>query len=184
MEHFVSRDRLDEGLETIKKSPTDSGIVEMLAVRPVSQERTILTQCQMSAELGVHGDRWVKDSWKTLADGKSDPEVQVAISNSRSIDLVAGTRDRWSLLGDNLYIDFDLSEDNIQIGDRLSIGSVILEISSEPNYGCAKYLKHYGKDALKFLNIPEGRRLRLRGVFAKIVKDGSVSVGDLVRKHQ
>jgi len=182
MEHFISREKLDAGLEHIKNSPTNNGPLEMIVVRPETQERTELKSCQLSSALGVHGDRWLANSWKTLPDGSSDPEVQVAITNIRCIDLVAGQRERWNLLGDNLYIDFDLSEDNIRIGDQLSIGSTILEVSREPNYGCAKYLKHFGKDALKFLNTAEGKQLRLRGIFAKIIKDGTVTVGDTVTK--
>jgi hypothetical protein len=184
MEDHIKREILDKGLGNIKESPKDNGTLDKIVVRPESQKRINLTTVEVSSKLGVHGDRWIHESWKTLPNGESDPLVQVAITNSRSIDLVSGHRDRWDLLGDNLYLDFDLSEKNLSIGEFISIGSVILEISSEPNYGCAKFLKHYGKDALKFINTSEGKQLRLRGIFARVVKDGTVTIGDTVTKHQ
>ena len=40
----------------------------------------------------------------------------------------------------------------------------------------------FGSDALKFINSPEGRELRLRGVNAHVVVPGSISTGDPVRR--
>jgi hypothetical protein len=50
--------------------------------------------------------------------------------------------------------------------------------------GCGKFLSRYGRDAVKFINSAEGKRLHLRGIFAKIVSPGTVFVGDRVCKLQ
>jgi MOSC domain-containing protein YiiM len=58
----------------------------------------------------------------------------------------------------------------------------VIEISEEPHTGCAKFVSHFGVDAMKFVNSPEGRRLRLRGLYARVVRAGAIRVGDLVCK--
>ncbi len=103
--------------------------------------------------------------------------------NARSIALIAQQESRWSLAGDNLYIDLDLSDESLPCGQRLAIGSVILEVTERSHTGCSKFSKRFGKDAMKFVNSPEGTKLHLRGIYAKIVQAGTVKVGDQVRKE-
>jgi len=42
--------------------------------------------------------------------------------NARVIALIAQQESRWSLAGDNLYVDLDLSDENLPCGQRLPIG--------------------------------------------------------------
>ena len=79
-------------------------------------------------------------------------------------------------------MDFDLSETNLPAGQRLKIGSAILEITPHPHTGCAKFSSRFGVDALKFVNSPEGRKLRLRGLHAQVVQPGTLAVGDCIEK--
>jgi len=102
--------------------------------------------------------------------------------NSRVIDLIAQTRDRWTLAGDNLYVDMDLSEENLPVGQRLSLGNAILEITSIPHNGCGKFKARFGADALQFVNSPLGKQLHLRGIYAKIVQAGKIKTGDRLIK--
>ena len=51
-------------------------------------------------------------------------------------------------------------------------------MSEKPHTGCAKFSARFGTDALRFVNSPEGRRLRLRGMNTRITKSGTVRVGD------
>lgn len=102
--------------------------------------------------------------------------------NSRVIDLIAQNRERWPLAGDNLYVDLDISEENLQPGQRLAMGAVILEITEIPHTGCDKFVKRFGADAVKFVNSKDGRKLRLRGVYAQIIRAGKITVGDVVTK--
>jgi MOSC domain-containing protein YiiM len=40
----------------------------------------------------------------------------------------------------------------------------------------------FGADAMKFVNSPVGKQLRLRGLNAKVVQPGVIRVGDGVKK--
>lgn len=171
-----------DGLDRVKQSPKDDGVLELIVVRPRVDERVLVERCEVSSRLGVHGDNWALGCWRTLQDGSPHPDVQVAILNSRLIALVAREKSRWPLAGDNLYMDFDLSTDNLPAGQRLAIGTALLEIISEPHDGCGKFAERYGKEAVKFVNSPERKHLHLRGIYARVVKDGVVAVGDRVRK--
>ena len=102
--------------------------------------------------------------------------------NARVASLVAQREDRRPLAGDQLYVDFDLSQDNLPPGARLSVGTAVIEITAEPHTGCKKFNERFGRDALRFVNSPEGRALRLRGVNTKVVEAGQVRVGDTIRK--
>jgi MOSC domain-containing protein YiiM len=127
----------------------------------------------MSAEQGVHGDMWLRK-------GTPHIDAQVMLINTRAIDLLARTPDRWALAGDQLYVDLDLSEDNLQAGQRLAVGSTILEVTSKPHKGCAKFAQRFGQEALEFVNAPQGWQLHLRGICARVVQDGTAKVGDRV----
>ena len=178
----LSETEILAGLDRVKQAPKDDGLLELIVTRPKVDERVLPNRCEVSFRLGVHGDNWADYCWRTLPDGTPHPDVQVAIINSRILALLAGDKTRWPLAGDNLYVDFDLSHDNLRTGQRLAIGSSLLEITAEPHNGCNKFAERYGKDAVKFVNSPTGKHLRLRGIYAKVVKDGSITVGDRIKK--
>jgi MOSC domain-containing protein YiiM len=102
--------------------------------------------------------------------------------NARCIALIAGARERWPLAGDNLFIDLDLTPGNMPPGTRLAIGSAVIEITDTPHNACASFAERYGRDAAVFVNTGEGKKLRLRGIYARVVRDGRVSAGDRVVK--
>ena len=175
-------DELMKGLDDVTRSPRDEGVLKMIVVRPKTNERVVLEECQLSVLLGADGDAWATSSWKKLPDGSSDPDVQISVMNSRSIDLLTGDKESWSLAGDNLYIDFDLGEDNIKNGQKIAIGEVILEVTPHPHTGCKKFAERFGANAKELINSETGKTYRLRGVFAKVIRDGLVRVGDRVKK--
>jgi MOSC domain-containing protein YiiM len=102
--------------------------------------------------------------------------------NARVIDLVAREKDRWSLAGDQLFIDLDVSAENLPPGTRLALGSAVIEVTNQPHTGCKKFAARFGLDALKFVNSPVGRQLQLRGVNARVRQAGVIRIGDLVKK--
>lgn len=182
----VKRIRLPEkylrNLSWIRESPKNNGIVRAIVIRPSKNKRKELQICELSPEMGVHGDNWATESWLKLEDGNPHPDVQVTMMNSRVIELLARNRLSWKLSGDQLFIDFDVSRENLYPGQRLHIGTTTLEITDQKHTGCRKFSERFSADALKFVNSPEGKQLRLRGIYAKIVKGGSIAVGDKIRK--
>jgi MOSC domain-containing protein YiiM len=108
--------------------------------------------------------------------------MQLNIMSARAAALVAQSRDRWALAGDQLYIDMDLSERNLPAGTRLALGSAVIEITAQPHTGCAKFVSRFGVEAMKFVNSATGRELNLRGVNARVVQAGTIRVGDIARK--
>jgi MOSC domain-containing protein YiiM len=102
--------------------------------------------------------------------------------NSRTIALIAQSQERWPLAGDQLFVDLDISVENLPPGSRLALGQAVIEISATPHTGCNKFVERFGADAMKLVNSAVGRQLRLRGLNAKVVQPGPIRVGDRVRK--
>ncbi|MGH6897435.1 MAG: MOSC domain-containing protein [Geminicoccaceae bacterium] len=182
MAKHLSLDELNDGLAEILRSPKGRGTLRAIVIRPETNARISLPQCEVSPEGGVHGDNWVKGCWMSLPDGRPHPDVQVTIMNARTIALIAQDEARWPLAGDNLIADLDLSADNLPAGTRLSVGSALLEITAVPHKGCRKFAARFGVHATRFVNSREGTRLHLRGIYARIVEPGMVGVGDAVEK--
>lgn len=182
MPRHLSLAELRDALPAILASPSDDGTLEGIVIRPSEGERAELASCELSRAEGVHGDRWASGCWMSTAEGAPHPDVQVCIMNARCIALIAGERGNWAPAGDNLFIDLDLSPDNTPPGTRLAVGTAVLEITAVPHNGCEGFIARYGRDACVFVNTGEGKRLRLRGIYARVVHDGRVAVGDSVRK--
>jgi MOSC domain-containing protein YiiM len=102
--------------------------------------------------------------------------------NARVIALLAQSKERWQLAGDQLFIDLDISLENLPPGTRLALGSAVIEVTDHPHTGCAKFMSRFGKEALKFVNSAEGKALRLRGMNARVVQGGTIRVGDVAKK--
>ncbi len=179
---MVTKDQILSGLHHVADSPSDGGALEFIVVRPVVGERELRERAYLSTERGVEGDRWLTSRWLTLPDGRPDPRVQVSLMNARILGLISDGAERISLAGDNLIVDLDLSERNLAAGQRLVVGEVVVEVSDVAHTGCRKFMTRYGRDAVNFVNSVEGRRLNLRGLYAKVIEPGVVRVGDAVRK--
>jgi MOSC domain-containing protein YiiM len=174
--------RLEERLDHIREAPADRGTVELIAVRPAVDERTILTEAHLDLHEGLVGDTWRSRGSKHTPDGGPNPEAQVTLMNARAAAAIAGERESWALAGDQIYVDLDISLANLPPGSRIQIGSAVLEFSEEPHTGCAKFSARFGNDALRFVNSPVGRELRLRGANCRVVMPGIVRPGDAIRK--
>lgn len=173
---------LEAGLEYIRQSPKEEGMVRMIARRPAVDQREELIEAELNPQEGLIGDTWKVRPSKHTDDGGPLLDAQLTVMNARCIELLAQGRERWSLAGDQLYVDFDLSDDNIPPGTRLAIGSAVIEVSAKPHTGCKKFSARFGVEALKFVNSPEGKRLHLRGINTRVVKPGTIRVGDQIRK--
>ena len=179
---FLTMAELEAGLDWIRNSPRTEGQVKLLIRRPSKETREVLTQARLDLAEGLMGDDWKSRGSKSMPDGSANPEMQLNVMNSRVIALLAPDETRWPLAGDQLYLDLDLSMVAAPVGTKLAIGSAVLEITAPPHLGCSKFQARFGLDALKFVNSPVGRELRLRGLNARIVRPGIVCVGDIVTK--
>ena len=174
--------QLEAGLEHIRQSPPDNGVLQLIVRRPGIDEREVLEQAELCPRRGLVGDTWLPRGSTRTPDGSPDPATQINIMNARVIALVAGERARWQLAGDQLYIDLDLSAGNLPPGTRLALGSAVLEVTAEPHTGCKKFMARFGPDANKFVNSPLGKQLHLRGINARVLQPGVIRVGDIATR--
>ena len=173
---------LEAGLEEIRRSPADGGTLRMIVQRPAVNEREVVPTGELDVDVGLVGDSWESRGSRSTPDGSADPAAQLNIMNSRVLAMLAQSKERWQLAGDQLIIDLDMSTDNLPPGTRLSIGSAVIEVSEKPHTGCAKFAERFGNDALRFVSTPTGNGLRLRGACARVVQSGCIRVGDLAAK--
>jgi hypothetical protein len=167
----LSLAELNTGLDEIRRSPADRGRVRLVVARLGEGEREVLEAGVLDPGEGLISDRW------EAHDGR--PDLQLKLMNARVADLVAGSRERWPLAGDQLFVDLHLC---VPPGTRLAVGTAVVEITDQPHRGCGKFSARFGVDALKFVNSPAGRELNLRGVNARVVARGEVRPGDAIAK--
>jgi len=179
---YLSMTELEAGMDHIRQSPKNEGILKMIVRRPNVDEREALYEGELSTTEGLVGDTWKSRGSSHTADGSPSVNAQITIMNARAIALLAPDEEHWSLAGDQLYIDMDLSDDNIPPGTQLTIGSAIVEVSAQPHSGCKKFSSRFGVEAMKFVNSPEGKQLHLRGINTKVIQAGIIRVGDAVMK--
>jgi hypothetical protein len=173
---------LEAGLDEIRRSPKDEGTLQLIVRRPETDGREVLEEGQLDLSEGLVGDSWRQRALARSKDGMVSPDTQLNIMNVRAAALVAQDKTRWQLAGDQLYVDFDLSEENIPAGTRLAIGDAIVEVTAVPHNGCKKFVSRFGEDAMLFVNSPVGKSLHLRGINAKVVQPGLIRAGDGVKK--
>jgi MOSC domain-containing protein YiiM len=178
----LTLDELEAGLTGLLTSPRDRGTLELIVRRPAIGAREVLETGELDLADGLVGDTWKWRGSSRSADGGPHPEMQINVMNSRVIDFIAQDRDRWALAGDQLFVDLDLSAENLPPGTRLSMGTAVIEVTPQPHTGCAKFVERFGVDAMKFVNSPRGRQLSLRGINARVVRPGRIHVGDVVSK--
>jgi len=178
----LTMEELEAALDHLRQAPKDNGVLQLIVRRPRTDEREVLEEAELDPVLGLIGDDWHLRGSRRTPDGSPHPDMQINIMNSRVTALVAQDKDRWPLAGDQLYIDMDLSKENLPAGARIQVGSAVLEVSHLPHTGCHKFVARFGAEAMKFVNSEVGRELCLRGINAKVVQAGVVKVGQVAKK--
>lgn len=179
MNHLTTAE-LEAGLDSVRTAPKTEGTLALIVRRPDVDEREVLETGELTLEDGLAGDSWRA---RVLARGMDpDPDSQLNVMNARFTALVAGADDRWQLAGDQLYLDFDISEENLPTGSQLAIGDAVIEVTAIPHTGCQKFSARFGLEARRFANSEVGKSLRLRGLNARVVVTGTIRRGDQVRK--
>lgn len=174
MESSPTLEQFEARWADIEQSPIDGGTVALIVRRPAAEQREELQSATFTAAAGLVGDDWLRRS--------GNPEAQITLMNSRLIQLLAGDKSRWALSGDQLFVDLDISQDNLPPGRRLQIGEVVMEITPLPHTGCTKFARRFGGSARKWVMTDAGQLERRRGVYARVIKDGIIMVGDRIVK--
>ncbi|MGO9246123.1 MAG: MOSC domain-containing protein [Verrucomicrobiia bacterium] len=163
-------------LDHVCASPKDEGVLKLIVLRLPNEQRLTPSQVILSAANGVEGDRWnLKPN--------PNPLSQISLMNARFLEAIAGDAERMNLAGDNLIVDLDLHESNLPAGTRLRVGPAVIEITDHPHTACVKFERRYGKTARDLADTPEGLALRLRGLFARVIHEGEVRLGDIISKE-
>lgn len=166
--------RFDLWYALLQASPKDEGRVVRCVVRPAHDRRETPAAIRVSPERGVEFDRWDSDAARR-------PGNQVSLINVHVLRSLAGTEERMPLSGDNLQVDLELSESNLPVGTRLSIGSALLEVSADPHRPCKKFHQRFGASAVKKVVRASKKGRRGRGLLATVLRAGEIRVGDTIR---
>jgi hypothetical protein len=174
---------LEARLDHLRAAPADVGTLDLVVIRPAAGTRQVLTEGTLDEAGGLLGDSWRRRATSRAVAAGRHLDAMVTVMSSRMARLLADTDDDRALAGDQLYVDLDISHANLPAWSRLAVGDdAVLEVTAKPHAGCRKFLARFGEDAVAFVNSEEGRRLRLRGLNARVVRGGVVRVGDVVRR--
>lgn len=184
--HHRTLAELEAFLPVLTAAPRDVGVLELVVRRPAVGEREVLAEGELDLEVGLVGDTWCERGSSRSADGGPHPDMQLTVMSARLVAFLAGDASRRALAGDQLLVDLDLSHENLPAGSQLTFGEAdrpgapVIEVTPEPHTGCAKFVERFGADAMRVVNGPVGRPLRLRGLNARVVVPGRIRPGDAV----
>jgi hypothetical protein len=179
----TSSDRLlDPTYADVRSAPKNEATVLLLVARPTVDERESVAEARLDEAEGMVGDDWLaRGSWKKSGT-TADLEAQLTLMSTRVLEAIEPDPARWPIAGDQVYVDMDLSEENLPVGTRLALGDAEVVVTALPHTGCKKFAARFGQDALRWISTHEGRALRMRGMSVRIVRGGTVRVGDVVRR--
>ncbi len=164
-----SLEELEAGLLALPPAPKDIGRVTLIVRRDPEKNREILQQARLSPEEGLPGDNWGLNPDRL-------PDAQLAVMRQDLAELIANGQS-LTLFGDSLFVDMDLSAENLPTGTRLRVGEALIEVTPMPHDGCSKFNARFGNGALKFVAAKSTRNQNRRGIYWKVVEAGEVCVG-------
>jgi hypothetical protein len=118
---------LESGLERIRSAPAEAGEIRLIVRRPAEDRREVVQEAVLDVDEGLVGDTWRARGSGSTPDGSADLQAQVTLVNARAAAVIAGDVERWPLAGDQLFVDLDVSEENLPAGTRLTIGEAEIE---------------------------------------------------------
>jgi MOSC domain-containing protein YiiM len=168
--HFRTLEDLERMLETQPGAPANSGRVELVVMKGAGGRRETPDRVHLAPATAVPGD---------AGHDHEDGDTQLTIMQRDVAELIANGQP-LPLFGDNLFLDLDLSIQNLPPGSRVRVGSAILQVTPVPHNGCRKFRGRFGDNALRFVSKQELRRRNLRGISMRVLEGGEVRPGDLV----
>ena len=163
---------LKAGLLALPASPKDAGRLMLIVRRLADGTRETLESVHLSPEEGVPGDGWNRRPPR-------NPEAQLAVMSHAAAELIANGQE-LTVFGDNLFVDLDVSAENLPVGTRIQVGDAIVEVTPKPHNGCSKFRERFGQDALDFVGAPPTRHRNLRGIYWKVIEAGVASIGSRI----
>jgi hypothetical protein len=168
----LDRAALEAGIASLR-APLDDGAVALLVARGPAGERRLPDEAVLTVEGGMPDDRWA-------AQTKYGPDYQLATTRADFARLIANGQP-LELHGDNLFLDLDLSSDNLPAGTRLRAGHALLQVTPIAHNGCKKWVQRFGLCPMQLNLHPAYRAVHVRGIYLRVVEEGRVRVGDRVR---
>jgi len=164
---------LEAGLRSLSQAPKDAGRLALLVRRDAEHRRETPARVHLSPENGMPGDAWDRRAPR-------NPESQLAVMRRDIAELIANGQP-LTLFGDNLFVDLDISKENLPVGTRLRVGEAVVEVTPMSHDGCRKFHERFGPDALRFVNAKPTRGQNLRGIYWRVIEAGEAGVGDPIR---
>jgi MOSC domain-containing protein YiiM len=165
-------DDLQDTLRALTAAPRASGRVGLVVRRTPDKSRETPETVDLRPERGVPGDTWDRQR-------NADPEAALTVMQLDVAEMIANGQP-LTVFGDNLFLELDLSRENLPIGSRVRVGGSLLEVTAKPHNGCHKFAARFGQDALRLVADPGLRHRNLRGIYMRVVEPGDVTVGDPV----
>lgn len=172
IDRFRTADDLRRALADLPAAPKDSGRVASIVRRMDLGRREAPDRLLLTPDAGVPGDAWSRQR-------RPDPDAQIAVMQADVARLIANGQP-LELFGDQLFLELDLSVDNLPPGSRLRVGGATVEVTPMPHNGCRKFRARFGPDAVELVSDPQLRHRNLRGIYLRVVEPGDVAIGDSV----
>jgi hypothetical protein len=169
-QRFMPLAELERRFALLPSSPQDQGRVILLVSKAGGGLRQTPRKVQLAPGVGMPGDARGRDP-------ELDEASQLAVMQRDVAELVANGQP-LTLFGDNLFLDLDLSTQNLPAGSRLRVGQALLEVTPLPHNGCVKFRGRFGDNALRFVSKKELRHRNLRGIYMRVLEAGEVELGD------
>jgi MOSC domain-containing protein YiiM len=164
--------QLDRALLALPAAPRDSGRVALIVQRRADKVRETPSRVELRPAAGVPGDAWSRKP-------TPDPEAEITVMQLDVAGIIANGQP-LTVFGDNLFLELDLSAENLPTGTRVRLGRATLEVTAKPHDGCHKFAARFGHDALRLVSTRALRHRNLRGIHMRVVEPGDVAVGDRV----
>ena len=85
----LSMIELEAGMDHIRQSPKDDGLLKLIVRRPNVDAREIINEGRLNTTEGLEGDTWKTRGSSHTADRSANVNAQITVMNSRAIALVA-----------------------------------------------------------------------------------------------